>query len=564
MFKPSAIFAATLILLQTPYIAAQEAPVAAAAAAAEQSFAERFDAVIGSNYKATDPGITVLVARDGKPLLRKAYGMANIEKKQAMTPEMSLRLGSITKQFTAVSILMLADEGKLSVQDDITRHLPDYPTRGKKITIEHLLTHTSGIVSYTGKPGFMAAMNTDLTVAQMIDSFKNDPLEFEPGTRYAYNNSGYFLLGAIIEKISGQSYAKFVEQRIFVPLGMTQTAYEGYERTPPLRAAGYSKKGDAFEPSAPLSMALPYAAGSLVSTVDDLNRWDQAIAQGKLLQPASWKMAFTPYTLADGKSTNYGYGWAIGNVKGSPMIGHGGGINGFSTYALRLPQEKVYVAVLGNADSGNVAPEMVAMKAAALAIGKPYTEYKEITLDAKALAAFAGVYGGPGPETRTIRVENGRLSMGRSGGGTTLLRPHSENGFFVGKSLITAEFARDARGAVTQVTVSRDGNATVYPRTGDASALPARVEVKVAPAVLDGYVGKYQLAPNFIIEVRREGEKFIAQATNQPPFELFATSDTHFFVKVVDAQVNFTKNPDGSHVLVLNQGGRTMPAPLVK
>jgi CubicO group peptidase (beta-lactamase class C family) len=564
MFKPSAIFVATLILLQTPYIAAQEAPVAAAAAAAEQSFAERFDAVIGSNYKATDPGITVLVARDGKPLLRKAYGMANIEKKQAMTPEMSLRLGSITKQFTAVSILMLADEGKLSVQDDITKYLPDYPTRGKKITIEHLLTHTSGIVSYTGKPGFMAAMNTDLTVAQMIDSFKNDPLEFEPGTRYAYNNSGYFLLGAIIEKISGQSYAKFVEQRIFVPLGMTQTAYEGYERTPPLRAAGYSKKGDAFEPSAPLSMALPYAAGSLVSTVDDLNRWDQAIAQGKLLKPASWTMAFTPYTLADGKSTNYGYGWAIGTVKGSPMVGHGGGINGFSTYALRLPQEKVYVVVLGNADSGNVAPEMVAMKAAALAIGKPYTEYKEITLDAKALAAFAGVYGGPGPETRTIRVENGRLSMARSGGSTTLLRPHSENGFFVGKSLITADFARDAKGAVTQVTVSRDGNATVYPRTGDAAALPARVEVKVAPAVLDSYVGKYQLAPNFIIEVRREGEKFIAQATNQPPFELFATSDTNFFVKVVDAQVNFTKNPDGSHVLVLNQGGRTMPAPLVK
>lgn len=562
MLKPSAVFVATLILLQTPYIAAQEAPVAAAAA--EQSLAERFDAVIGANYKATDPGITVLVAREGKPLLRKAYGMANLEKKQAMTPEMSLRLGSITKQFTAVSILMLAEEGKLSVQDDITRHLPDYPTKGKKITIEHLLTHTSGIVSYTSKPGFMAAMNTDLTVAQMIDSFKNDALEFEPGTRYAYNNSGYFLLGAIIEKLSGVSYAKFVEQRIFIPLGMTQTAYEGYERTAPLRAAGYSKKGDHFEPAAPLSMALPYAAGSLVSTVDDLNRWDQAIAQGKLLKPASWKMAFTPYTLADGKSTNYGYGWAIGNLKGSPMISHGGGINGFSTYALSLPQEKMYVAVLGNTDSGNVAPEVMAIKAAALAIGKPYAEYKEITLDAKALAAFSGVYGGPGPETRTIRVDNGRLSMARSGGNPTLLRAHSENGFFVGKSLITADFARDASGAVTQLTVYREGNPTVYPRTGDASALPSRVEVKVAPAVLDSYVGKYQLAPNFIIEVRREGEKFIAQATNQPPFELFATSDTNFFVKVVDAQVNFTRNPDGSHVLVLNQGGRTMPAPLVK
>ncbi len=557
MLKLSAICVATLILLQSPYSVAQVAPVAATA----QSLAERLDATIGANYKATDPGVTVLVARDGQPLFRKAYGMASVEKKQALTPEMSLRLGSITKQFTAVAILMLAEDGKLSVQDDITKHLPDYPTKGKKITIEHLLTHTSGIVSYTGKPGFGAMMNTDLTVAQMIDTFKNDALEFEPGTRYAYNNSAYFLLGAIIEKLSGQSYAKFVEQRIFVPLGMSETAYEGHERTPPQRAAGHSKKEGAFVAAPPLSMSLPYAAGSLVSTVDDLNRWDQAIAKGKLLKPASLKLAFTPYKLASGASTDYGYGWGIGKLQGSTMISHGGGINGFSTFALTLPEEKLYVAVLGNSDSGNVPPEMVAFKAAALAIGKPLPEYKEITLDAKALEAFTGVYG-TGPAARTIRVDDGKLSMKRSGGGATLLRPHSENGFFVGKSLITVDFARDASGAVTQMTLHQGGNSNVHARTGALPAAPA--EVKVAPAVLDSYVGKYQLAPGFIIDVRREGEKFIAQATNQPPFELFATSDTEFFVKVVDAKVNFTKNPDGSHVLVLNQGGRTMPAPQLK
>jgi D-alanyl-D-alanine carboxypeptidase len=184
-----------------------------------------------------------------------------------------------------------------------------------------------------------------------------------------------------------------------------------------------------------------------------------------------------------------------------------------------------------------------------------------VTLDAKALGAFTGVYTSPHGPARTVRVEDGRLTMTRGGGNSTMLRAHSDNGFFVGKSLITVDFARDASGAVSQMTVYQGGNATVLARSGP---LPARAEVKLAPALLDTYVGRYQLQPGFIIEIVREGEKLIAQATNQPKFELFASSDTEFFLKAIDAQVKFTKNPDGSHVLVLNQGGRTMPAPLVK
>ncbi len=360
MLKLSSTCLAALVLLQTPICAAQATP---ASILAEQTLAARLDAAIAPSFKADEPGATVIVTKDGKTVFRKAYGMADVAKKVPMTPEAVMRIGSITKQFTSTAIMMLADEGKLSVSDDITKYLPDYPSRGKRITIEHLLTHTSGILSYTSKRGFAATMNKDMTVAEMIDGFKNEPLDFEPGSKYRYNNSGYFLLGAIIEKVSGMPYARFVEQRIFVPLGMNHTAYEGYERAAAApRASGHTPAAGHYGASTPLSMTQPYAAGAIVSTVDDLARWDVAVSSGKLLKAASWQQAFTPYALPGDTKSSYGYGWITGNVRGVPVIAHGGSINGFQAYAMRVPSEKLYVAVLTNSDAGLVMPEVVAQK----------------------------------------------------------------------------------------------------------------------------------------------------------------------------------------------------------
>ncbi|PWF55558.1 serine hydrolase [Massilia glaciei] len=555
MLKLSSLCIAAVLALQAPCSVAQEAPMSAAA---EQALAAQIDASISRHYKADAPGATVIVTRDGKTVFHKAYGMASVAKKQAMTPDMTLRIGSITKQFTAVAILMLVEEGKLALSDDITKFLPDYPTKGKKITVEQLLTHTSGIVSYTGKMDFAANNTKDLTVQQMIDTFKNDPLTFEPGTNFAYNNSGYFLLGAVIEKVSGMPYAKFLEKRIFVPLGMNDTAYEGYERSAATKAEGHSKKEAAYTPSAPLSMSLPYAAGSLVSNVDDLARWEAAITGGKLINAASLAKAFTPFKLSDGSARDYGYGWQIGKLQGNQTIGHGGGINGFVSYALRIPQSKVFVAVLSNADSGIAAPEMVAQKAGAIAMGKAFPEYKAIKLNAKALDAFAGVYAIDDKSKRMIWRENDQLVMQRTGRGITPLLAHSANGFFLEDSLVHMEFVRDASGAVTKVTVHQNGAADDNVRT--AEALPVRTAVKVAHAVLDTYVGRYELAPGFIMTITRNGDRFGAQATGQPGFELHALSDTLFFPKEVDAKVRFEKNAEGKiSQLVLLQGGREMP-----
>jgi len=453
MFKLSAV-AVAILVLSHPVAALAQQPATRAVAA--QPLAAQVDALFKPLYKAQAPGATVIVVKDGKTVLRKAYGAADIGANKPLTPGTVLRLGSITKQFTAVAILMLADEGKLALNDPITRFFPGYPLGGKVVTVEHLLTHTSGIVSFTGKPEYGANMGKDVGVADMIDSFKNDPLEFEPGTQYRYNNSGYFLLGAIIEKVSGQTYAQFLERRIFTPLGMKDTAFEGHERSRAERAAGYSKVEGGFAPAEKLSMTQPYAAGSLVSTVDDLARWNAAIGAGKLLKPASWKLAFKPYMLTPEKSTDYGYGWHVGTLQGVPVIDHGGGINGFRSFALRLPQQKVFVAVLANADSGNPDPEVLAKKAAALAIGKPFKEHKAIALDARALEAFAGDYATDSDDKRSFTVRDGALVMQRGQGSARPMKPFAPNGFFIPGSLAQFTFERDGGGKVTHVTMTQD------------------------------------------------------------------------------------------------------------
>ena len=554
MPKLSAVCVAVFALLGAPAVHAQQA---ASAAQAAQSIEARLDAVVGANYKSTEPGATVIVVKDGKTLLRKGYGLADTAGMQPIDPGMVLRLGSITKQFTAVAILMLAEEGKLALSDDITRFFPDYPTRGKKITVEHLLTHTSGIASYTSRPDYPLTMGRDVTVAQMIDSFKNDPLDFEPGSAYRYNNSGYFLLGAIIEKVSGMPYAKFLEQRIFVPLGMKDTAYEGLERSGTAHAAGHTPGPKGFERSAPLSMTQPYAAGSLVSTVDDLARWDAAVSQGRLLKPASWQRAFTPYTLSDGKPTGYGYGWQVGTLQGVPVVSHGGGINGFSTYALRLPEQKVFVAVLSNADGGLANPGVVASKAAAITIGKPFREFREVALDAATLDRYVGVYEVEKGVTRTFRREGEVLVMQRSGRPPMRLKAFSQNGFYLPDGFDWFEFAVDGKGKAGSVTQYVDGREMKQPRIGDAPA--ERGAVKIANAVYDKRAGRYQLAPGFILELSREGDRYFAQATGQGKLEIFAQDENVFFARAIEAEVRFD-GADSSY-LVLHQNGRQTRAP---
>lgn len=545
------------ILLAIPLLAS-----APASAARPATTAETIDAMLAKAIPADGPGAVVIAMKDGKTVFRKAYGMANLELGVPLAPDSVLRLGSITKQFTATAVLLLREEGKLSLSDPITKFLPGYPTHGHVITVEQLLNHTSGIRSYTGIPGYMGTkIQADLTPAQLIDAFDSEPMDFAPGERWQYNNSGYVLLGAVIENASGKTYAEFVAKRIFEPLGMKATAYGAESPVLPKRAAGYTRDGETVVNARYLSMSQPYSAGALVSTVDDLAAWDAALYTEKLVKKASLEKAWTPAVTRDGKPTHYGYGWGISTLRGARALEHGGGIFGFSTYGIRLPDEKVYVAVLANSDSPKTDPGMLGKRIAALLIGRPFPAQVPVPVDPKVLARWTGVYRFDPQTTRTVTVEAGKLFSQRAGGPRLEVRPSSETEFFYEGSLTLLEFVAGPDGRAKEVLFFPDGadEPERGVREGDVPSAPA--EVKVDPALYDPYAGEYELAPDFVLTVRRDGARLLTQATGQQEFEVFPASETEFFLKVVDARITFVKGADGKvNELVLRQGGREMHA----
>jgi hypothetical protein len=429
--------------------------------------------------------------------------------------------------------------------------------QGHVITVEHLLTHTSGIQSYTDIPGWMTSrVKADMSVQELIDGFKSEPMQFAPGTQYRYNNSGYILLGAIIEKISGKSYEAFVTENIFKPLGMKQSYYGSNEPIIPKRADGYTGGPGGFRHAQYLSMTQPYSAGSLVSTVDDLALWDAALYTEKLLKRASLEKMWTPYKLADGSSTGYGYGWQMATLRGHRTVEHG-----FVTYALRLPDDRTYVAVLCNSDSPSATPDYLAKRFGAIAIGNPFTEPVAVQVDPKVLERYAGVYQIDKTTSRTVTVEGGKLYTQRTGSSRLEARPRSETEFFYENRLSSFRFELDATGrAVAMVMYQEEGGTPERAvRVADKAAAPAAA--KVDPAIYDAYVGEYELAPGFILTITREGDRLMTQATGQSKIEIFPSSETEFFLKVVDAQITFVKSASGTvDQLILHQGGRDMPA----
>ena len=349
------------------------------------------DQIVLGEIDLQGPGVAVAVVKDGMPIHIQGYGMANLEWECPIRPDTVFRLASITKQFTATAIMLLEQEGKLRLDDPITRYLPGYPTYERNITITHLLNHTSGIKSYTGLENFIRDIaQKAMSSSDLLAYFKDLPLEFEPGTRFLYNNSGYHLLGIIIENIAGMSYEQFIQQRIFQPLQMNCSYYMHNETIIPRRADGYEKTAEGYRHAFYLNMEIPYAGGSLGSTVEDLVRWDAALREERLIDAATQERMYTPVQLANGQTEAYGYGFRIAEYEGHRLIGHGGGIPGFHTFIARFIDDQAMIAVLANAPEINV--EKITRKIARSLFDLPATTRRPITLNPAQLAKAVGSY----------------------------------------------------------------------------------------------------------------------------------------------------------------------------
>ncbi len=527
--------------------------------AAAQSLEAQADQIMAAQYKADGPGATILVAKDGKPVYRKAFGKANLELNVPMTPENVFELGSITKQFSAVAILMLMEQGKLSLSDEITKYIPDYPTHGKKITIHHLLNHTSGIRSYTDVPGFKKMARTDMTPMELINAFKNEPMDFDPGEKWNYNNSGYILLGYIIEKASGKSYENFIEENIFKRLGMTHSWYGSKGQVIPNRASGYQPAPGGFANADYLSMTLPYAAGSLMSTVDDMLLWSQAIHNNILITKENRQKAFTNYALNNGELVNYGYGWGPNDINGIVSIEHGGGIFGYTTMGIYIPAENLYVIVLTNNTA--VSPGDVAIKIAALAAGKPYATKATAELTETQLKKWTGIYEFDKGMLREISFENGQLYSQRQGSNKMKLLATGPSAFTFDGGFTQYEFS-ESQGKKTVLMKDRIRRSKGL-LTDKTSLAPPPTATD--STTLKQYLGTYELKPGFEIEVSSLGNQLFAQATGQSKFELFPGKPGNFYLKVVEANMDFNKDASGKVTsLTLHQGGQDIEGKKIK
>jgi CubicO group peptidase (beta-lactamase class C family) len=528
-----------------------------------------------------------LVADQGKVIYKKGFGLANMEWNIPNATDTKFRLGSITKQFTATLILQLVEQGKIKLDGKLIDYLPDYrKDTGEKITIHHLLTHTSGIPSYTGLPGFFQNVSRNpFTVEDFVKKYTSGNLEFEPGSKFAYNNSGYFLLGAIIEKVTGKTYEQVLKETIFDPIGMKNSGYDNWKTILGKRATGYSDTPRGYETAAYLDMSIPYAAGSLYSTVEDLYLWDQALYGDKILSPASKELMFKA------NLNNYGYGFVMRKTQLGPnkfevpVIQHGGGINGFNTTLIRMVDQKRLVVLLDNAEHGQFL-DRIASGIMSILYDQPYDAPKQsiarqlmktiVTKDVtSAIKEYRTLKAGPTAaqfdfsEPELNRLGYQLMQTKRVADAIEIFKlnvemfPQASN---VYDSLGEAYSVNgDKQSAIANYKRSLELDPKNTNATARLSVLTGeQKDVKVDPKTYDTYVGEYEVMPNFIITVTNEGGKLMGQPTGQSKFELVPSSEIDFMVKEVNAQITFVKIQGQVTQLILNQNGRKMPAKKIR
>jgi len=383
-----------------------------------------------------------LVIRENEVILNKGYGYSDMSLQTPNTPDTRFPILSITKTITSTVILKLQDENKLSVNDKLTKYFPDYPN-GSKITIHHLLTHSSGIYNYSLDVGVedSTIVNYPISKEQMLSHFRDKPLDFDPGKYYSYNNSGFFLLGLIIEKITGQSFETVVREYIFNPLGMAQSGFDFINLPRVIRAQGYQfwDMNEAI-PYKHFDSTFAYSAGSIYSTTNDMLKWANAVSSAEILSPKTWKLAFKP------KIQNYGYGWQTGQYFGRKYVKHSGGYPGYMSEFIYYPDEKLTIVLLNNFGNYDQNVWSVGMGITSIVLGLPYDNWKsrkEVKVEETTLQKHAGTYIS-GKSKIQVNVRDNEIHIVIAGLPEMQLHPESDNDFFLSNFNTSLHFGDNA------------------------------------------------------------------------------------------------------------------------
>ena len=417
------------------------------------------DEVVRASFEADEFTGAVLVARDGEVLLDRGYGFANREWSVPNDGDTKFRLGSVTKQFTAVAIMLLNERGLVDLDAPVKTYLPDAPAAWDGVTVRHLLTHTAGVPNFTDFDDYGASKTLPATMDSLIGRFRDRPLDFQPGEGWSYSNSGYILLTAIVEKASGRSYADFVAETLFQPLGMADSGYDSHAAVLPRRASGYAPTARGIVNADYIDMSIPQGAGALYSTTRDLLKWEQGLFGGRLLTPASLALLTTPVR------NQYAFGLAVTQAGGNTTIAHSGGIEGFNTNMAWDPDRRMTVIVLGNLNGPG--SDQVAGSLMALARGETVTlasERQAVAVAPEVLRSYEGVYELAPTFAITISVVDGKLMAQATGQDAFELHPESDSRFFLTVVDAQITFTRDAAGAVDGLILHQGGRDSPAPR----------------------------------------------------------------------------------------------------
>jgi len=410
--RPPAVLL-SLFLQLSPILHARSEP---SAPAQQAELASKVDALAAERLaKPGGVGLSIAVGQREKLLLEKGYGLADAELDVPADAETMFRIGSVTKQFTAALVMRLVEQEKLGLDDELAKYVPEFPLQGRQVTIRQLLQHTSGIKSYTDVgEAWVKLWPLELTHAELLALVEDAPFDFEPGADWRYNNTGYYLLGMVIEKISGRSYAECLQAELCVPLGLARTRYDSNRDLIRNRAQGYALEGDRLVNDQMIGMAQPGAAGGLLSTAGDLVRWQMALGSGKVVRPESFTQMCTSAVLPNGHDTCYGFGLRLIEWAGMRRVEHGGGIFGFNSMLLWLPEQDLHVAVISNGESLDSAELADAIACAILGIEPTVVKDEPIPSELVSLLVGDYAFAGIGLEAR-IFEEEGRLMVQGSG-----------------------------------------------------------------------------------------------------------------------------------------------------